>query len=100
MSWEIGDLQKQYTLVPKDHSFDDAILMLADNRISQANRQNQFYELGDCDTIPPYRQALNEIDAAIGKLKAARREMQQIAGHMHKWDDNDYCYICGADGRG
>lgn len=99
MSWEIGDLQKRYTLVPKDRTFDDAIALLADNRISQANSQNQYWENGDCDTFPPYRQALNEIDAAIGKLKAARREMQAIASHMHEWNDDDYCRICGADGR-
>lgn len=99
MSWEIGDLQKQYTLVPRHQTFDESIAFLASNRISQSNRQNSYYENGGCDGIPPYRQALNEIDAAIGKLKAARREMQEIASHMHEWDSDDYCRICGADGR-
>jgi hypothetical protein len=48
---------------------------------------------------PPYREALKDIDAAIGALKAARREMQALAGHRHRWNSDDYCTICGADGR-
>lgn len=99
MAWEISDLERQYTLVSKNYEFDQAIAFLADQRINQANRSNQYYELGDAEGMPPYRQALNEIDAAIGRLKAARREMQQIAGHAHRWNDDDYCSVCGADGR-
>lgn len=47
----------------------------------------------------PYPEALGEIDAAIGRLKRFRREVQQLAGHAHKWGSDDYCRICGADGR-
>ena len=47
----------------------------------------------------PYRCALGDIDHAIGALKRFRSEMQWLAGHAHRWSDDDYCSICGADGR-
>ena len=61
-------------------------------------RAQQFFELGGHEGVPPCRQALNEIDSAIGLLKRYRREMQSLARHAHRWDDNHYCEICGADG--
>ena len=68
--------------------------------ISRSNHQQQAYvNSGPWDFASPYQQALNEIDAAIGRLKALRREMQSIARHSHEWNDNDYCSVCGADGR-
>jgi hypothetical protein len=47
----------------------------------------------------PYGDTLRDIDATIGYLKHFRREMQALAGHEHRWNEDDYCSICGADGR-
>lgn len=47
----------------------------------------------------PYPRALGEIDASIGYLKRYRQELQALAQHAHVWDENDYCTVCGADGR-
>jgi hypothetical protein len=47
----------------------------------------------------PYQWHLGRIDAAIGHLKRFRREVQGLSKHAHDWNDNDYCSICGADGR-
>jgi hypothetical protein len=77
----------------------DIIKSLYSRMESQTCRSQQYYELGDPGGISPYRQSLNEIDASIGLLKRYRREIQQLAGHTHRWDDDDYCSICGADGR-
>jgi hypothetical protein len=68
--------------------------------IDRANREQQSYDLGGPFDFPsPYRDALNQIDAAIGRLKSMRREMQRVASHSHDWNDNDYCSVCRADGR-
>jgi hypothetical protein len=48
---------------------------------------------------PPYRDALADIDRTIGYLKHFRAEIQRLAGHTHRWNENDYCDLCGADGR-
>lgn len=70
------------------------------SRMDRLTCQSQhYYELGDPGGISPFRQSLNELDAAIGLLKRCRREMQTLAGHAHRWNDDDYCSICGADGR-
>ena len=31
-------------------------------------------------------------------LAAALRDVRQVRSHVHEWDDNQYCSICGADG--
>jgi len=48
---------------------------------------------------PPYAHALREIDHAIGTMKRFRAEMQRLAHHTHEWNGDDYCRVCGADGR-
>lgn len=62
-------------------------------------RWQEYYELGDPGGKSPFRQSLDELDAAIGLLKRYRREMQSLAGHSHRWNEDDYCSVCGADGR-
>ena len=32
-------------------------------------------------------------------LKAGLEHVEFLLGHTHQWNDNDYCSICGADGR-
>ena len=47
----------------------------------------------------PYGDALRDIDHVISMLKRFRAEVQQLSGHAHRWNDDDYCSLCGADGR-
>lgn len=47
----------------------------------------------------PYGDTLRDIDRTIGFLKRYRLEMQSLAGHEHRWNEDDYCDVCGADGR-
>lgn len=57
-------------------------------------------EFADCaGEEPPYREVLGQIDAAIGKLKRFRSEVQSLAHHAHVWSEDDYCVHCGRDGR-
>lgn len=32
-------------------------------------------------------------------LKDAVKHAESLRTHRHEWDNNDYCMICGADGR-
>jgi hypothetical protein len=64
---------------------------------SEAMRSNEFADLaGEPSEYPRY---LADIDHTIGQLKRFRAQLQALSGHAHRWDENDYCSICGADGR-
>ena len=58
----------------------------------------QSFELGGCEGTAPYTLALRQIDQAIGQLKTLRREMQQLSRHVHDWNEDQCCVICGWDG--
>jgi hypothetical protein len=52
-----------------------------------------------------YAQEIGEsqLATALPDLKAdlllAIQMIDEIVDHAHQWNDNDYCNICGADGR-
>ena len=79
--------------------FSDQVATLNERNVARVVRSQESFDLGDCEGISPYQDALNQIDASIGLLKRARREMQELAQHPHQWGGDDYCTICGADGR-
>lgn len=57
-------------------------------------------EMLDCaGEEPPYRFALGQVDRAIGQLKRFRHDLQALQAHEHVWGSDDYCRICGRDGR-
>jgi hypothetical protein len=41
----------------------------------------------------------NNIAEAIAELEALIVELRVLQTHEHQWDSEDYCYICGSDGR-
>lgn len=82
-----------------NEDFLDTISRLLDRFESRTTRSAEYFKLSDCDGQSPYDFALAQLDAAIGRLKHSRRDMQRLSKHVHQWDENDYCYICGADGR-
>jgi len=92
-------VHKNTLLVSPSEQFSDAVRRLAEHLEDRTCRSAQYFELGDCEGVSPYQEALNQLDHAIGQLKRARAEMQKLSKHAHQWDSNDYCSICGADGR-
>ena len=58
----------------------------------------QYVNLGGYNA-DPYDDLARQIDRSIGRLKRARKDAQALRAHTHDWDQNDYCVICGADGR-
>lgn len=59
--------------------------------IEAANHEAQMADLaGEEDTSFQYLE---------DQLKAALSEVQRVRHHAHAWNENDYCDICGADGR-
>lgn len=46
-----------------------------------------------------YRDIQAELSHLIGRLKRVHRSLGQMAVHEHEWNEDDYCRICGRDGR-
>jgi hypothetical protein len=61
--------------------------------IELANRDQQyFYDSGVADCQSPLGELEDQLSAALEEVKAMRR-------HVHDWGEDDYCVVCGADGR-
>lgn len=75
----------------------ESIQRLAARFEGEATRRAEYASSGGDES--PYPTALGEIDAVIGFLKRFRADIQALSVHQHKWDSNDYCVFCGADGR-
>jgi hypothetical protein len=77
----------------------ESVQRLTSRMESEVCRSAEYADLGGVES--PYPAACGQIDAAIGHLKRFRAEMQRLAGHAHDFSErsNDYCSICGADGR-
>jgi hypothetical protein len=64
---------------------------------TEAARVAQYADLaGEPSDYPRYQ---NDISHLIGRLKRVHQELGYLRRHRHDWDDQDYCAICGADGR-
>lgn len=64
---------------------------------SEVARERQYADLGGYDD--PCAQRQKEISHLIGLLKKANHELDSLRVHTHEWSSDDYCNICGADGR-
>lgn len=60
--------------------------------IESAVRFMESVDLGGYD-------AVNAYDSIIATLERGLAEVRAVRGHKHMWNINDYCSICGADGR-
>jgi hypothetical protein len=65
---------------------------------SDAMKAAEYADLGGYDANP-YGDLAKQIDRTIGMLKRTRAEVQALRSHAHKWNSDDYCSVCGADGR-
>lgn len=74
-----------------------SVMTLASRLEKETCRSAEFAELGG--EPGPYPLTLGNIDATIGFLKHFRSQMQMLANHTHRWDTDDFCSVCGKDGR-
>lgn len=63
-----------------------------DSALAEACRFNEFADLGGYD-------AVNAYDSVIEMLERGLSEARALRGHEHKWNSDDQCSVCGADGR-
>ena len=57
-----------------------------------------FYE-GDEEWEDFYTNAQKDLESIIQAAEAAHEEINQLRLHAHDWNEDDYCSMCGADGR-
>lgn len=67
--------------------------------ISETARSVEYADLAGEPAKPVYKASKAEIGKAIAILKRAHAELCELEGHAHRWNSDDYCSICGADGR-
>jgi hypothetical protein len=61
--------------------------------VSKANKNHEYWELGgDFDYHDPYQDLQ---DALVGALE----EVIYLKRHRHEYGSDEYCWICGKDGR-
>lgn len=63
-----------------------------ENGIAQAKRSQEYWDLGGNDGPEP-------LYCLIKALQQALAEARELRRHQHKYDEDDYCVICGRDGR-
>ena len=59
-------------------------------------RSAEYAGLAGEDGRDVYKEAIDRISRALG---VARRDLLALRDHRHEWSDEDYCAVCGADGR-
>lgn len=75
----------------------ESVRRLTERLYRETCRSAEFADCAGEDT--PYPAVLADIDAAIGHLKRFRAEVHGLSRHTHDWTSDDYCAVCGADGR-
>lgn len=63
--------------------------------INRAKRDAEAYDLAGLTV----EEGTHPYDHLIRLFKDAIVEVNILKGHVHKWNENGYCMICGADGR-
>ncbi len=64
----------------------------------QTARRAEAASLGGFDG-DPYEDAVVLIRTLNREIDRAMEEVSILYHHAHRWNENDYCDICGADGR-
>ena len=65
-------------------------------------KEQEYYDLaglGCEEAEAPYDTVLRRIKEVGRLLDETRVKLVALRRHTHAWQDNDYCSICGADGR-
>lgn len=61
-----------------------------------ARQVQNIREYGGAEDVKAMRRQLQE---AIAEARRDLREFESLLNHAHQWNEDDYCDICGADGR-
>lgn len=70
----------------------------ADRFIAEMNRSARYAELGDEDPTQAYIAAKRTLLRARLTINQLLNEVHGLRNHSHRWNGDDYCAICGADG--
>lgn len=61
--------------------------------IRKASQSDQYaHEIGESELA-------TALPTLKDELKLCIQMIDEIISHTHQWNENDYCSICGADGR-
>lgn len=62
-------------------------------------RSAEYADLAGERGADSYRHALNALRRMRQVIGQAERELCELDGHPHKWNEAGTCDVCGADGR-
>jgi hypothetical protein len=77
----------------------DAVRELLLGYAQSASHSAQLADMAGEPRSIVYKPRKAQIGRAIALLKRAHAELSELEAHAHVWGDDDYCAICGADGR-
>jgi hypothetical protein len=84
-----------------EKTVDNAIHIIVGESRRAARSEEYYYlaGLGLSDAPRPYHKSKRDLQRLIGYANREIKAIQQLERHTHEWDEEDYCMICGADGR-
>lgn len=65
----------------------------------RAARNAEYSDLAGEDSAADYAEAQRALGALIAEAKHAHAALTALRHHRHDWNEDDYCNVCGADGR-
>lgn len=96
-NYQKRSIHKQAIVIEPGAPLHRSIEQLASRLEQESKRSAEYANLAGEEG--PYRWTLAQIDASIGFLKQFRLDIQRLQKHEHRWNEDDYCDVCGADGR-
>lgn len=80
----------------KEVTMEDAYAIV--RRVERAEQTSRI--VGDAEGLrEAYIAAARELGQQIADAKQALRDLATLRQHRCDWNDEDYCNVCGADGR-
>jgi hypothetical protein len=61
--------------------------------IGRATREHEYWDLGGIF------EGIDPLEALTKALQCALKDVRSLRRHQHEWGEDDYCVICGRDGR-
>lgn len=67
--------------------------------IRRAKRSAENASLAGEPAAPVYDDLLEELATVRDSMAEYIQEVTELKDHRHEWNENEFCNICGADGR-
>ena len=69
--------------------------------LSEVCKRRQYEELGDVsdDEGNAYDDAIEVLSKLQAFIDTSLVEIKELKAHFHQWSEDEYCVVCGADGR-